>query len=46
MALFHQGHDQLWDGGGPGNRLQPERALSLHAYGDALGLCQPQDDTE
>ena len=46
MYFFHQRHDQLWDGGGLGNRLQPERALPLNADGDALGLCQPQDDPQ
>ena len=46
LVLFHQGHDQLWDGGGAGNRFQPERVLPLHAHGDALGLCQPQDDAQ
>ena len=46
MVLFHQGHDQLWDGGGAGNRFQPERVLPLHAHGDAPGLRQPQDDAQ
>ena len=44
--FFHQRYDQLWDGGGAGNRFQPQRVLPLHAHGDALGLCQPQDDAQ